>query len=165
MSEPVPIVAIDTNILAWYVQDPATNTDPRVERAQWLIADLREAGAHIIVPSIALSEFLHPIPTEDRSAAWKAVSQLFHIAPHDARAAEIGADLASRSLAAQRRRPGDRHVQKADAQIVASAKAAGAQVFFSNDAECRALAAAAGMRALDLPAMPSTLFPRSGGTI
>lgn len=160
---PVPVVvAIDSQVLAWYVQDPSVNVDVRVRRARWLIDGLVRDRAQILLPSVALSEFLYPVDDVDRRAMWATVADIFQIAPHDAHAAEIGAKLSVLALARPRKEPGDRQVAKADAQIVASAKAAGATVFYSNDPGCRELAAQVGMEAIDLPDIAPTIFEASG---
>jgi predicted nucleic acid-binding protein len=152
------VVSIDSQVLGWYVQDPSKNSDGRIRRARWLIDDLAREKVQILLPSLALSEFLHPVDEIDRRAIWATVAEVLHIAPHDAHAAEIGAKLAVLALARPRSEPGDRQVAKADAQIVASAKAAGATVFYSDDQSCRALAEAAGMEARVLPDIPPNLF-------
>jgi len=51
-----------------------------------------------------------------------------------------------------------RQVLKADVQIVATAKVAGAGTFYSHDLKCRKLAVSAGLTARDLPTHSQILF-------
>lgn len=66
------------------------------------------------------------------------------------RAAALAADLFAQYLQGHHRYS-DRVVLKADVMILASAKAAGATEFYSNDDDCRKLAVLAGMRGRELP--------------
>lgn len=153
------MVALDAQILGWYVKDATKDADPRVRFAQWLIDTLIEEGATIVVASIALSEFLYPMDAEDRTKAWDAIGKCFVVAPHDAACAALSARLTERALAQRQRGVRNaRQVAKADAEIVASVKHYGATVFYSNDAGCRDLATQAGMEARDLPDIAPNLF-------
>lgn len=95
----------------------------------------------IVLPTIAISEVLVPVPTARRGALIAELSERFLCPSFDLHAADIAADLWSR----HKKLPGDsqyksRHVLRADAMIVAAAKSAGATVFYSHDKKCRALA-------------------------
>lgn len=159
MTQSTRMVAIDAQILGWYVKDATKDADPRVRYAQWLIDSLIEEGTTIVVASIALSEFLYPIDSEDRTRAWAAIGKCFEVASHDAACAALSARLTERAMGQRKRGvPHTRQVAKADAEIVASVKHYGATVFYSNDAGCRDLATQAGMEAKDLPNIAPGLF-------
>jgi hypothetical protein len=53
------IAALDAMILTWWMRDDAPQD--MKERVQWLVEELEEEKATIIVPTVALSEFLRGI--------------------------------------------------------------------------------------------------------
>jgi predicted ArsR family transcriptional regulator len=108
---------------------------------------------------VALAEFLVPVKPSARHGIVAQISKRFQIAPLDAKAAHLAAMVYS--LAARTRQPGQaggRELIKADCLIVAAARACGATVFYSHDADCRAKAKALSMAANDLPDMAPNLF-------
>jgi len=124
-----------------------------------LFQALGDASAQIIVPSVAAAEFLSPIEPSQHKATLATIALRFIIAPFDAECASLAAVLFEHGKAAHvRGTPGVRRVIRADSLIVATAKVAGAAVFFSHDGDCRKPAARAGLRAEDLPTMPNSLF-------
>lgn len=113
----------------------------------------------IVLPTIAISEVLVPVPANQRGALLSELSQQFLCPPFDLRAADIAAGIWSE----YKKLPGksehkNRHVLRADAMIVAAAKSAGAKVFYSHDKSCRALADLV-MTGRDLPTNdPDNMF-------
>jgi predicted nucleic acid-binding protein len=105
----------------------------------------------IILPVIAISELLVPVPDANKGAVIATLEKLFLCAPFDVQAASIAAELfAKRDKIPQKQRYDKRYVLKADAMIIASAKAAGATEFYTHDESCRALAKLE-MASYDLP--------------
>ncbi len=95
----------------------------------------------IVLPTIAISELLVPVPTAQKGVLISQLSSRFLCPPFDMSAATIAAEVWSQ----HKKLPSDlqytnRHILRADAMIVASAKSAGATEFYSNDKKCRALA-------------------------
>jgi len=141
---------------------PATNAPSAQSlelhvRAQRLFDNLSLDQATIVLPFVAISELLVPVPTEDAAKLIRILQELFFCPVFDSRAASIAASLWSHHKRLPRdRQYKNRHVLKADVLIVASAKAAGATTFYSNDRECRMLASLI-MEADGLPAQPKTL--------
>lgn len=112
----------------------------------------------IVLPTIAISEVLAPVPTNQRGALLSELAQLYLCSPFDLRAADIAAGI----LSEYKKSPGGsqykRHVLRADAMIVATAKSAGAKDFYSHDKKCRALADLV-MTGRDLPTRdPNNMF-------
>ena len=92
----------------------------------------------IVLPTVALSEILVPVPAEQRGTLVAAISGRFVCASFDLPAAAIAADLWSKHKGLPNDSQYDsRHVLKADTMIVATAKAAGATDFYSCDKKCR----------------------------
>jgi len=105
----------------------------------------------IVLPTIAISEVLVPVPPAQRSALIAELSERFLCPSFDLRAADIAADLwAKHKSLPKDSQYKNRHVLRADAMIVAAAKSAGATIFYSHDKVCRTLAALI-MDGRDLP--------------
>ncbi len=156
-------VGIDAMVLVYAGIVPSksdANSEQIVElsvRAKVLLHQLVRDKATIIVPTVAISELLVPVPSSDVGSLLAALTNQFVCPTFDLPAAAIAADLWSR----HKKLPKEsqykaRHVLRADAMIVASARSAGATVFYSNDKQCRALASLI-MTARGLPEKPSTL--------
>lgn len=110
-------------------------------RANILLHGLVRKKATIILPTIAVSEVLVPVPSTKVGTLVATLSERFLCAPFDLQAATIAASLWSQhNQLAKNLRYGDRQVLKADTMIVSTAKAAGATDFYSHDKQCRALA-------------------------
>lgn len=153
-----PLVTIDTMTLIWGIQRKGPKE--LLTRTKWLFQQLEDHNAQVIVPSVALSEFLVPVATKSKSAIAQRMADRFIVAPFDLPAALIAAKLFGNSKKNLPDTPpaGTRNILKADTMIVATAAAHGATQFFSHDGKCRKLATAAGMTANDLPEMPQTLY-------
>lgn len=140
------VVGIDADVLiladsvgkGGEVSQPATELN---HRARLLL--LMHAQDTIVLPTVAIAEFLAPIPIRQHGSILADFAERFLCPIFDVRAASIAADLWAKQ---QQRDPGKtlyqdaRVVLKADIKIIASAKAAGATVFYTNDNRCRELA-------------------------
>jgi len=105
----------------------------------------------IVLPTIAMSEVLVPVPQSKRGLLAAKLSDRFLFAPFDMRAAVIAAELWTQ----HKKLPTDlqykkRHVLKSDVMIIATAKSAGATEFYTHDKKCLALAQLI-MTSCDLP--------------
>jgi predicted nucleic acid-binding protein len=106
----------------------------------------------VVLPTVAIAEILVPVPASRRGLLLRTLTDQFDCRPLDLQAASIASEL----WAEYESVPADlqydsRHVMRADTLIVATAKAAGANVFYSHDRKCRAMAKIAGMQAKDMP--------------
>lgn len=155
------IAGIDAMILVYAGIVPSKNTDsPTAElhvRAKRLFDKFSREETTIILPTIAISEILIPVPPSETGLLIQALSEQFVCPTFDLQSATIAANI----WATHKKLPRDqqyknRHILKADAMIIASAHAAGATVFYSNDAECRRLASIV-MTAEGLPDKPEVL--------
>jgi hypothetical protein len=125
-------------------------------RAKMLLHNLR--SERVVLPLIAISELLVPVPVSKHGLLIAALKELFVCTEFGERAASIAADIWARyKNVPSDRRYDDRHVMRADVKIIASAKAAGATRFYSHDHNCRTLAGLV-MTASDLPKQPNELF-------
>lgn len=110
--------------------------------ATYLFQDLRDKEATVVLPTIAMSELLVPVPARMRGALIAKLAQRFHIHPFDQQAAAIAADIwAKHNNLPPDQQYENRNVLKADAMIVASARSFGATDFYTHDNRCRRLAA------------------------
>jgi hypothetical protein len=120
---------------------------------------IAEKKGTILLPTVAISELLVPVPKAQKGALIAVLQQRFLCPPFDLQAASIAADLlAEHEKFPQEQRYDKRHIVRADAMIIASVRAAGATEFYSHDKKCRTLANLV-MTARDLPARdPNDMF-------
>jgi hypothetical protein len=105
----------------------------------------------ILLPTVAISELLVPVPKSQMGALIAALQRKFVCPPFDLQAASIAADLWSQHKKLPQDQQYDkRHILRADVMIVASVLAGGATEFYSHDRKCLALAGLV-MTARDLP--------------
>jgi len=95
----------------------------------------------IVLPTVAISEILVPVPTSQKGPLLAKLSSRFICPPFDLPAAAIAAELWSQ----HKKLPKDqqyksRHILRSDAMIIASARSAGATEFYTHDRKCRSLA-------------------------
>jgi predicted nucleic acid-binding protein len=87
-------VAIDTIVLIRGIRQEPDPDDPKaVERAKGLIAQCQEDKTPIIVPSVALGEFLAGTPKGDIAEHVRLVDENFQVAPFDAMAAVYAGEI------------------------------------------------------------------------
>ncbi len=160
------MIGIDSMILIYAHLVPkkeGKNPTERSElalRAQLLL--YMQSKGMIVLPTIVVSEVLVPVPADHRNTLIAKLSSRFICAPFDLPAAAIAADLwTEHKKLPDELRYDERHVLRADAMIVATAKSAGATDFYSHDRKCRALADIV-MTSHDLPTRdPNDMFLRS----
>ena len=166
MSKPTPavpersLVAIDTNVLIWVTRGVARTTrlhDPHTRelerRAKILVGQLNDAKATVVVPTIVVAEFLS-VPDVGLRHIFDVFAQqgTFLCPSFDLPASEFAAGMWRKHKTKPRAAdPQPRPVLRVDIMIVATAKIAGAQYFYTADSRCRELANLAGMTARDLP--------------
>lgn len=153
---------IDSNVLVYAGVVPhkgtATEEFKRLRiRAKLLLHQLQKDT--IILPTVAITELLVPVPSHQKGLLITSLAERFVCPTFDLPAAAIAADL----WAKYKKLPADlqykgRHVMRADAMIVASAKAAGATEFYTSDKRCRTMAGLV-MTARDLPTRPDARTP------
>ena len=120
-------------------------------RAKLLMHRLAREKVTVLLPTVAISEVLIPVPKSQKGALIAAIQKRFVCPPFDVAAASIAADIWSE----HKKLPQDvqycsRQVLRADVHIVASIYAAGGREFYSHDEKCRALASIV-MKSYDLP--------------
>lgn len=154
-----PIVAIDTHTLIWGIRQ--VGSEEQNKKAKWLFARLDEDGAQVIVPAVALSEYLTPIPFDLHKRTIASISGEFLVAPFDIRCASLAAHLfnAGRHVRPMGL-PDARKSLRADCLIVATAAMHGARVIYSDDSNLRSLAkhSMPMIEGQPLPDIPPNLF-------
>ncbi len=145
-------------VLVWGVRHEGTEAQKK--RAKWLFEQFEQERPEVIIPSVALSEYLTPVQTGKRSEVIAELSSRFVIAPFDVRCAALAARLFSEGKEARLMEvPNARKTLRSDALIIASAFVHGAQDFYSGDAACRNLASKVeSLNVHDLPEVPATLM-------
>jgi len=157
------VIAIDSMVLVYAGLVPRKSNEKSKELEELAIRAKLLLHMHrtdtIVLPTVAVSEILVPVPKGQRGILAAKLSERFLCPSFDLSAAAIAASLWSQ----YKKLPSDlkykkRPVLRADAMIVAAAKAAGATKFFSNDKRCRALASIV-MEGCELPTRdPTDMF-------
>jgi predicted nucleic acid-binding protein len=114
-------------------------------------------GFKLVVSTITLAEYLVGVEPSRHAKVTDQFNEWFLLKPFDAQAASIAARLWKDAPTTLRKQYGLRSVFAADVKIIATAKAAGAERFYSHDKHCRLLASAV-MDARDLPSHSEDLF-------
>ncbi len=158
-------MALDSNVVVWGVRDAkkkgrSKSDREKTERCEWLFWDLCSKDAQIVLPSIAVAEVLRGISPSKHRKFLSELHKVFVIAPFDAKAASIAGRLWHERLKKLPDHPDPKVKLKADLFVVASAKAANASVFYSDDNGARKIAALS-MTSRGLPSHKPTLFDLS----
>ena len=159
------IVAFDNTILSLLLHpeaDPPLDaaTGALIARAQdriaYLVEQLRESGARILIPAPVLAEFL-TFAGPDYLAVINQ-SAHFEIAPFDQRAAVEAAAVQKKANASTRGKKsgltGKWQTIKVDRQIVAIAKVRNAERIYTTDGDVAELARESGITAVGLADLP-----------
>ena len=85
------IVAIDSQILVWGVRKQGDDTN--LKRARWLFEQIEQLESQVVVPCVALSEYLVPADPSLHLGIIDALSKRFILAPFDVRCASLAAQL------------------------------------------------------------------------
>lgn len=157
------VVGIDSNVLVYAGVVPkkpgaiSANVRDLSKRAKLLLHQLEKDT--IILPCVAMSELLVPVPMNQRGLLIAELTERFVCPVFDAQSAALAAALwAKGKKLPENLCYDDRHVLRADAMIIAAAKIAGARKFYSSDKRCRSLADLI-MTGCDLPKRPDPTGP------
>lgn len=159
-------VSMDTMTLIWGMQGYGAKSGNPLQpdlremqyRARVLLELLTEAKEEIALASVAVSEFLVGVPPDRHKDFLAEIDKQFRVHPFDLPACALAANLWIQHKQLPKTGQVDRQCLKSDVLIVATAKMAGAAVFYSHDAKCRKLADLAGMKGEPLPARHPQMF-------
>jgi predicted nucleic acid-binding protein len=148
-------VALDTMTLIWGVQrggNPKQSNLREMQcRACILIDMLQESDERVLIPCVAVAEYLTGIDPADHANSIAALQKNFFCPPFDIRATDVAAKLFLNHKNLPADEQTSRRTLKSDVMIVATAKTAGATTFYSHDPKCRKLAQLVGIAGKDLP--------------
>ena len=149
------MIAIDSMVLIYAGIVPVTGKPPSNDRNELSVRAKLLFHIHrhqqFILPTVAISEILIPVPTSQRPVLLAKLSELFICPSFDLPAATIASELWQQ----HKKLPNDlqykkRPLLRADVMILASAKVAGATKFYTHDKKLLGLAKLI-MPAFDLP--------------
>ncbi len=145
-------------VLVWGIRKDGNEEQKR--RADWLFQQMEDDDAQIIIPAVALSEYLTPVHPQKQRDVIARLQERFIIHPFDVRCAELAARLFSHGRTLVRAgAKGERVCLRADAMIVATAAVYGASVLYSGDKKCRKLEQfVPRLEIKDLPEIPPNLW-------
>lgn len=156
------LVAVDSMTLVWGIKKQGTQS--QLQQARFLFDQLEDENAQVLLPAIALSEYLTPIPQQLHNKAIAELKRRFIIAPFDVKCASLAATLfvegkEMRKSDGEMGQTDARKCLRADALIVATAVCHGARVLYSGDSRCRKLAQKVpNLDVRDLPTIPNSLW-------
>jgi predicted nucleic acid-binding protein len=127
-------------------------------RSMILLDQLAAREETVILPTVAVSEVLAGVESAYHGTFLAELQELFVIQPYDLPAASWAARLWQMHRGLPKEDQIARSVLKSDVMILATAKAAGAAVFFSHEPKVRNLAEMAGMAGRDLPFHHEDMF-------
>jgi len=149
--------AIDTGVLIWGVKQQSAKDRPdMVSRSIALLASLKRKHSVIMVPSIVAAEYLIDFPLDRQEAQIQVLGRNFFIAPFDAKAAAIAAEIYSKKIMQQAQCDTNlgRQCLKADLKIIATAIAHGAAHIYTNDRHFNSIASGR-IIVEDIPSLPA----------
>lgn len=157
------IVAVDTMILVWGIREarlPERDQSTPHKQAKWLFQGLDSEQSQVIIPAVALAEYLTPIHEKDHAENVATLSKRFLIQPFDVNCASLAARLFQVGKSVRpMKSPAARKCLRADCLIVATAHVHGATAFYSADGDCRKLAQKlSGWTVQGLPDIAPSLF-------
>ena len=167
-AKPSVIAACDSQILMWafpWAMRPdkkkrKTGQDvPEMRlRARILLKKIASEDTELCIPSVVVSELLLGVEPQHHAKVITEFNDRFFCPPFDMKACVLAARLWQFKRGLPGHSPGlpekertERRILKSDILIVASAKVAGATIFYSHEERCRRPANEAGMEAKDLP--------------
>ncbi|MCH7525848.1 MAG: PIN domain-containing protein [Planctomycetes bacterium] len=127
-------------------------------RATILLQQLEEDKSEIVVPTVVVAELLAPVDPQKHGDFIAELRRRFICPPLDLQSASVAAELWQKHRKLPSKERLKRLTLKADALIVATAKVAGARVFYSHDPKCRRLARLVDLESKDLPTHHENLF-------
>lgn len=140
------LYCIDTQLLIWGQQNKASKNEESLrERAIQFFQEIdNNSNIQLLIPSVVLSEFLVDFKKVDHIKWLQIFSQKYIIAPFDAMAASLCAELwqlkhNSKEIK-ELKEKSKRNVIKADFQIVATAIVHGATCIYSYDDDFKKIA-------------------------
>jgi hypothetical protein len=134
-----PIVAVDSMTLVWGLRN--IGSEDQCRNAGWLLDQFTRRKTQVILPSVALSEYLTAFDPAQHEAVRETLGKRFLFRDFTDDCAPLAAKLfRSGSKMRVKNDPGGRAVLRADCLIVATAHISGAACLFSNDSGVLALA-------------------------
>ena len=128
------MICIDTMVLIWGVQ--RNRNAVMVERTSRYLSYLEEENEIVMVPSVAVAEYLHGISADDQKQQLALLTQSFFVPSFDVQAASIageissGEDYQTRFAGSNRQ---ERNALRTDLQILATAIAYGASTIVTDN--------------------------------
>ncbi len=151
------IVTLDSNIFIWGLQVVGMRRgNPRQKdlgelqkRARILFDQLKPED--VVVSVVTLAEILIGVEEPLRDNFSRLIQKKYLCVPFDVQAAALAANLWTEQRKHINEPPASRTCIKADVQIVASVKKAGAKVLYSHDQRLRRIAELAELEVRELP--------------
>jgi predicted nucleic acid-binding protein len=150
------MIAIDTCVLIWGVKEHRQHgREEMIDRCKWLIRDHQQRKIPIMVPSVALAEYLSDFTEAEQMAQREIIGRSYYIASFDSAAAWQAALLFDRErIRAIKSNGTPKQCVHADLKIIATAISQGAiELYTDNVKDFRSLAHGS-LTVKDIPEIP-----------
>lgn len=124
-----------------------------IDRTRRYLAQLARDKERVMVPAVAVSEYLQGFPAEEHPQQLEVLGRVFFVPGFDVRCAALAAELQTIGPAA-RGKPGVRIAFKADAQIIATAICHGADHIVTGNVEEYRRIAKDRISVIEVPSVP-----------
>lgn len=157
------MIALDTGILIWGVRGfVQPGREDLIERCRWLIQDHRDRRIPLMVPSIALAEYLADFDEQSQDEQRKLIGANYFVAPFDNEAAWETARLFDRERVRAIRQNGTpKQWIHSDLKIIATAIAHGATHLYTDNVKDFQSLANDRIQIKPVPALPQRESQRS----
>ena len=149
------LITVDTNLLIWGVRAVCTSgQEEMIPRSEAFLDWIDQENHKLALTATTVAEYLVGATAATRESELRILQARYPILPFDAKAAVIAGRLRDDKTFQQslcNEYDKSRVVVKADIQIVATAKAHGVNVVYSNDRGLRAIAKRCQLTSRDLP--------------
>jgi predicted nucleic acid-binding protein len=151
-----PIIAVDSMVLVWGIRE--VGPEEKCKNAKYLFEQFTKRKTQVIVPAVALSEYLTAIAVAAHDNVIEQMKKRFLLMPFSPECAALAASLFQTGQQMRAKGvAGGRAVLRADTMIIATAKTFGAGTLYTADEECAALASNV-MNASGVPQPPTGLW-------
>ena len=151
------LVSGDTEILIWGIQkkaNPAERKKEKIPKAEYIFSEyIQKEGLKLVIPTIVAGEYLIKLTQNEKDVFFEFLEKCL-LVDYDFRAAIIAAEIWSKKNNIKGQRSGTRHCINADCKIIATAKAHGASVIYTEHDDIIKLAKLINFPTKSLPDKP-----------
>ncbi len=147
------VVAVDTEILIWGIQKRGANEDKYKQAEYFLTKYIKDNELLLLIPTIVVGEYLVKVTTNEEEI-FNTFLENCIVVDYDLPAARIAAKIWALRKATNLQTTSTRFCINADCKIIATAKAHGAEVLYTENKDMEKLAKLIDYPTKRLPEIP-----------